>query len=287
MRRTTQDPSLVSFSLSLYETLLKTYPSGFRHEYGPHMAQVFRDYCLRTYRLSGPPGMLSLWTLTLLDYFKTVVEEHLQKGIHMSKSKFIRLSGWALILGALTFVVAGLINLRDVPAYNPNNFLSKPIDLYFEYASMILIPTSMFLFMVGMIGLYLRYGDESNGLGKGALIMGIIAGVTSFGASILLVTTEAELVWTVFMAGFLLYFLGLVFFGIGTIRETPLPRWKALPILAGIWFPLLIIVTNGMDWEATQYLDLGVFLLTSIGLAGLGYLLQSDSQPAASTIGEI
>lgn len=287
MNSTSQDPSPVSFSLTLYATLLKTYPTGFRHEYGPHMAQVFRDSCLRTYRQFGSPGMLSLWTLTLLDYFKTVVEEHMQKGIHMSKSKFIRLSGWALILGALTFVVAGLINLRDVPAYNPNNFLSKPIDLYFEYTSMILIPTSIFLFMVGIVGLYLRYGDESNGLGKGALIMGIIAGVTSFGASILLVTTETELVWTVFMAGFLLYFLGLVFFGIGTIRETPLPRWKALPILAGIWFPLLIIVTNRMDWEATQYLDLGVFLLTSIGLAGLGYLLQSDSQPAASTIGEI
>ena len=251
------------------------------------MAQVFRDSCLRTYRLSGPPGMLSLWTLTLLDYFKSVVEEHMQKGIHMSKSKFIRLSGWALVLGGLTFLVTFLITLRDVPAYDPHNFLSKPIDLYFEYALMILIPASMFFLTIGAVGLYLRYGEQTNGFGKGALIMGIIAGVTSFGASILLVTTEAELVWTVFMAGFLLYFLGLVFFGIGTMRETPLPRWKALPILAGIWFPLLIIVTNGMDWEATQYLDLGVFLLTSVGLAGLGYLLQSDSQPAASTIGEI
>jgi hypothetical protein len=57
------------------------------------MVQVFRDCCLRSYRLHGLPGMLNLWIHTLLDYFKSVVEEYMQKGIHMSKSTFIRLSG--------------------------------------------------------------------------------------------------------------------------------------------------------------------------------------------------
>ena len=270
------DPSPVSLSISFYSLLLATYPSGFRHEYGPPMAQVFRDCCLRSYRLDGLPGMLNLWTLTLLDYFKSVVEEHLQKGIHMSKSTFIRLSGWSFVLGAITFMVGSLISFRDAPEYSRYNALSQPIDLYLEYASLILIPASLFLFMVGIIGLYLRYGKETNSFGKGGLIMGIVGGVISFIASIPLVTTESEVAWTAFFAGFLLYFLGLVFFGIATLRDTPLPRWNALPILTGIWFPLLVIVTSQMDWNATKFLDMGAFLLTAIGLAALGFTLKSD-----------
>ena len=43
MNSSSNDPSAVSFSTSLYELLLATYPSRFRHEYGPHMAQVSRD----------------------------------------------------------------------------------------------------------------------------------------------------------------------------------------------------------------------------------------------------
>ena len=205
----------------------------------------------------------------------------------MSKSTFIRLSGWSFVLGAITFMVVELISFREAPAYNPYNFASRPIDLYLEYAGLILLPASLFFFMVGIIGLYLRYSKETNGFGKGGLIMGIIGGVISFGASIPLVTTESEVVWTAFIAGFLLYFLGLVFFGIATLRDTPLPRWNALPILTGIWFPLLVIVTSQMAWNATKFLDMGAYMLTAIGLVGLGYLLQSDTQPASPAEGTI
>jgi hypothetical protein len=283
------DPSPVAFSISLYGMLLAAYPSGFRHEYGMHMAQVFRDCCLRSYRLGGLPGMLNLWILTLIDYTKSVLEEHLQRGIHMSKSTFIRLSGWAFVLGAITFVTVEMIALRGAPAYNPNNFLSKPIDLYLEYASLILIPASLFLFLVGMIGFYLRYGEETNSLGKIGLFASMIGGVLSFGAAILFVTTAPDWTWVTWMVGFLLYFLGLVTFGIATVRDTPLPRWGALPILTGIWFPIYMIGSSQAEsWtRSIQYIDLGVFLLTAIGLAVLGYLLQSDSQPASPPTGAV
>ena len=115
---------------------------------------------------SGLPGMLSLWTHTLLDYFKSVVEEHMQKGVHMSKSKFIRLSGWSFILGAIAFMVALLASSRDVPEYSRYNAASRPIDLYFEYAQAILFPAAMLLLLVGMVGLYLRYSQETNGFGR-------------------------------------------------------------------------------------------------------------------------
>lgn len=282
MNSISNDPSAVSFSTSLYGLLLTTYPSGFRHEYGPHMAQVFRDCTLRSYRLDGLPGLLDLWIHTLLDYFKSVVEEHLQKGIHMSKQKFVRLSGWSFVLGAITFLVAWLISIRDVPEYNPNNFLSRPIDLYLEYTTVILLPATFLLLLVGMIGLYLRYRNKTNSLGKFGLIMGIIGGVVTLMAAIPMFTSGPDWSWTAWMVGSILYFSGLVFFGISAVRGNLLPRWNALPILTGIWFPLLIMVTSQMDWESSELISLGAFLLIAIGLAGMGYLLQSDSQEEAA-----
>ena len=276
MKNESDHPSAVAFSISLYDTLLMAYPTGFRHEYGPHMAQVFRDCCLRSYRQAGLPGMLNLWTLILLDYIKSVVEEYIQKGFHMSKSTFIRMSGWSLVLGAVTYVIAWLISIRDVPEYNPNNFLSRPIDLYLEYAIAILLPVTFLLLLVGMIGLYLRYRKDTNGFGKFGLIAGVLGGVISLGAAIPLFTNGPEWSWTAWMVGTLLYFLGLVVFGIAAVRDKLLPRWNALPILTGIWIPILFIGTFQMSWEATEFISLGAFLLTGIGLAGLGLLLKSD-----------
>lgn len=275
------DPSPVSLSISFYSLLLATYPSGFRHEYGPHMAQVFRDFCLRSYRLDGLPGMLDLWTLTLLDYFKSVVEEHLQKGIHMSKSTFIRLSGWSFVLGAITFMIGWLIGSRDVPEYSRYNALSRPIDLYLEYAIAILLPVTFTLLLIGMIGLYLRYGDDTNGFGKFGLIIGIIGGVISLAAVIPMLTQGPDWSWTAWMVGSILYFLGLVFFGIAAVRNDLLPRWNALPILTGIWFPILFIVISQMDGESTEFIALGVFLVTAMGLAALGLTLKSDAHEEA------
>jgi len=84
------------------------------------------------------------------------------------------------------------------------------------------------------------------------------------------------------MAGISLYFLGLVLFGIAAMRNNLLPRWNALPIIAGIGFPVLILLSSTMDWEATQYIDLGFFLPTSLGLAELGLLLKSDTHEEAA-----
>jgi hypothetical protein len=138
-----------------------------------------------------------------------------------------------------------------------------------------------------MIGLYLRYRNKTNSLGKFGLIMGIIGGVVTLMAAIPMFTSGPNWSWTAWMVGSFLYFLGLVFFGISAVRGNLLPRWNALPILTGIWFPLLIIVTSQMSWEASEYISFGAFLLIAIGLAGMGFLLQSDSQPASPEAGTV
>jgi hypothetical protein len=72
---TRKDSALVVLSNIAYRLLLLTYPARFRREYGPHMAQAFRDCCLRALHQTGPPGVLRLWSLTLVDWLKSVIEQ--------------------------------------------------------------------------------------------------------------------------------------------------------------------------------------------------------------------
>ena len=283
MENKSVDPSPVAYSVSLYGLLLRAYPSGFRHEYGPHMAQVFRDCLLRSYYHNGLPGVLSLWILTLIDYLKSVIEEHLQRGIQMSKSTFIRLSGWALTLGAVSFIVVIIGLARDAPAIHPMNFGSSPIDLYFEYAITFLTPAAMLLWVAGMTGLYLRYKDESHAIVKLSLIIGMIGGGIAFLITLswaleIDLNMGEEDFW-IFVAGMSLYFIALVIFGIASIRGQLLPRWNALPIIAGSWVVilwLLSFVFSG-DGSFSDPLFLGLILLSMLSLGALGYLLGSDA----------
>ena len=206
----------------------------------------------------------------------------------MSKSKFIRLSGWSFVLGAIAFMVALLSSSRDVPAYNPNNAASRPIHLYMEYAEAILIPTSMFLLMVGMVGLYQRYKQETNGFGRISLVIGMAGGaistVIALAASLQLEFIGSDFGWFLWMGGLSLYFLGLVAFGIAALRVHLLPRWNVLPIITGIGFPLLLLLTMLFEGgEVSDVILFGVMVVTTLGLIALGILLGSDSQKVAAT----
>lgn len=288
MQSVYKEPPPISLSLSIYQLLIATYPAGFRREYGPHMAQVFRDYCLRVYRLDGPPGLLRLWVLTLLDYFKSVVEEHIQRGVHMSKSKFIRLSGWALTLGAIAFIIVLVGIARDVPEYSRYNAVSQPIDLYFEYATAVLLPSSMFLWLVGLIGLYIRYSEELNVVGKITLASGMLGAGIDFLITVLW-AFQVNLSWDdwgIFVGSFSLFSLSLVVFGIVSIRDRLLPRWNALPVLAGGWvlFFWLMNIPGVMDnfQNIEDSLAAGLALLSMLGLAAMGVILGSDSREMES-----
>ena len=114
MFKTTSDPGLVTLSTSTYRLLLTFYPTRFRRAYGSHMAQVFRDCCLKTYRQSGPPGMLALWALTLFDWFKTVIEEQMNRGTAMTQQKLIRLSGWGMVLAAISLLLTFLPDASQI-----------------------------------------------------------------------------------------------------------------------------------------------------------------------------
>jgi hypothetical protein len=66
-------------SQNLFRLILLAYPREFRREYGPDMAQVFRD-CYRAEKRTGDPRSLwRLWLHTLVDLIRTAPKEHLEK----------------------------------------------------------------------------------------------------------------------------------------------------------------------------------------------------------------
>ena len=67
----------VSLSVRIYRLLLVAYPAKFNQEYGPHMLQVFGDYCAHVFRQNGAQGVFRLWAITLFDLVQSLIEEHL------------------------------------------------------------------------------------------------------------------------------------------------------------------------------------------------------------------
>jgi hypothetical protein len=73
------------------------------------------------------------------------------------------------------------------------------------------------------------------------------------------------------------------------LKSRLLPKWNGLPLLAGIWIPLLIMISMLYEVISGGWLELPdpvfglIWTLSLIGIAGVGYLLQADS-PAQSTL---
>jgi len=96
----------VMLSISIYQLLLRAYPAKFQQEYGSHMAQAFRDCCLRAFHSGGTSGLAKLWLVTLLDFIQSIVSEHKQKETQMNKTKILKLIGSFLIIAGLTLFSA-------------------------------------------------------------------------------------------------------------------------------------------------------------------------------------
>src|SRR4030067_950641 len=101
MGKTANIQSKLVISLRLYRALIAVYPPEFRQAYGDPLLQVFNDCCRRALLDADMAGLLSLWWRTMLDTVKSAIEEHTQRGVYMMESKFIKLSGWGLIMGGL------------------------------------------------------------------------------------------------------------------------------------------------------------------------------------------
>lgn len=98
-------------SQELFRLILLAYPREFRREFGPDMAQVFRDCYRAEERTGGPIGIRRLWLHTLLDLIRTAPKEHLEKlGKDSSVMNNLRKDALAL-LGCIGIIVIAFLLL--------------------------------------------------------------------------------------------------------------------------------------------------------------------------------
>jgi len=280
-----KDMDWVTFSVRLYWKLLLVYPPAFREEYGSLMVQVFEDHARMLFTRQGMHGLLTWWGRTMLDTAQAAIEEHTQRGVDMSKEKFKKLSGWALVLSGSFFFLGWLAGSR--PEYSPYDYYSLSIDKLANAITTPLLIGAILLLVIGFLGLLSRYGEVSGAVGRTSLVIGALSGVVSAVGAVLLYT-ESPVAWSILIWGLFLCFGGMAVFGVVCLSRHVLPYWKGLPFLAGIWLPTMLIYmmiaeSISGDWvNIPGFINLGVFLFTSIGLAGVGYLLQQDSMDTRS-----
>ena len=274
------DDPIIRVSVRVYQVLLVAYPTRFQQEFGSHMVQVFRDCCLRAFRQNGTNGMLKLWALTLFDLLRSLIEEHLHKETFMTRSKFIRLSGWSLILGAVSLFLFILGSYMSSNVYNPYRPIMPP---FIAFSNLLGIWVTPILLGVGLLGLRTRYGDEVGGFGKNILLLGAIAGpVINITGTI--IAEVGDWGWILPFTGNAVLLACLSIFGILALSAKPLPRWNNLPFIAGIWYPVLIFLVFffagiGLSQSWFDALATPAFIvipLQCVLLVMLGYMLQAD-----------
>lgn len=268
------DLPIVTISAKVYELLLLAYPTRFQQEYGLQMAQVFRDCCLRTIRQRGTGGMFKLWVITLLDLAQSVVAEHMQKETQMKremKPEDIRRAGWALILGAISFILGIFLGIME---YRNGSWSL--------FAMLSLVFVSLPLLVFGVLGLRTRYGEKAGRFGENVLLAGAILGPITSGMGFFLMRIDP--LWFIIYAGPAVLFLCLTLFGVAALRTKPMPRGNGLPVIAGLSYPsiiILYIITSGMtgDWSSSSLPDAVYTILITIqgiALLALGTILKAD-----------
>ena len=177
----------------------------------------------------------------------------------MNNSNFIRLSSWAFIIGAIAFLPASILQLdyesRTISPLMINTFFWAPL-----------------LLVVGLLGLRVRYK-----IGSGVLLFGAIGGI--LGQSLAPYYSVAATYFGVWMGGLLVLHICLFIFGIVMFIKKTLPRWNWIPLFAGMWVPLLLLLSgilgNG-DSPSQRIFVITVSVMMTVAQVMLGYMLQAN-----------
>lgn len=103
--------------------MLKAYPAGFRREYGPHMAQVFRDCGRAAESRKSLFVLMDFWLNILLDLVKTAPKAHLDN-LRKEESVMNNLRRDALALfGCIAIIVVAFLLLSYGRAHQVSSIL--------------------------------------------------------------------------------------------------------------------------------------------------------------------
>ena len=199
----------------------------------------------------------------------------------MNKSDFIKLSGWAFIIGAFCFYMFFPLYYLNSLGVNVGRIMAGwgiTYDLSFY--------GSPFVLAIGMFGLWARYGEIVGKLGKTILLISPVGIMISQYGLTQASIYEQEGFATV--AGLVVLMTCLTVFGVLALITRPLSRWNGLPILAGIGFPAFFLyglLTGTVDELSMNQFALAVLVVTIqfVALVMLGYMLQADSVQEMAT----
>jgi len=186
----------------------------------------------------------------------------------MSKSNFIRLSGWSFIIGAIAFL-PGAIGMLF--------YESQTID--WNTPTMQLAAFAVFLapllMVLGMLGLRARYK-----IGGGFLLFGAIVGglLVIIGILVQFITPDysvSETYYNVWVGGVAILNVCLLLFGFVALFEKPFRRWNWLPLATGSWIVLLPILAGITGFQSASVI-IAVLVIMTILQVMLGYMLQAD-----------
>lgn len=271
----------ILISVQFYTFMVKLYPADFREAYGELMVQLFRDHCRLTYQHKSIIGISAVWVHTLADFLLTLFEQYANRGVMMTKSSWIKLSGWFLATSSLFFLTAIIASNR--PQYSEFNFLSKPVDKILHRIEAPFMIIGLLFITIGLMGLTSRFGSKADKIGKIGLGLALLGGGSSsigiIGSSI----ADQELFWILMVAGTFLIFLGLGLFGINCLRAKFFSRWNAVPLLISIPLTITQLVAFIMDTVLGVSMvipDVLYFLILFLSFGGLtliGYLVFSEN----------
>jgi len=186
----------------------------------------------------------------------------------MNNSSFIRLSGWLIIAGAIAFL-PGAIGMLS---WEGESQTTTPLK---QLAAFAVFWAPIFL-ALGLLGLRARYK-----VGGGILLFGAIVGgvLVIVGTMVQFLTPDYSVsipYYYVWLGGVLVLNVCLSIFGFMALIQKPLPRWNWLPLAAGAWVLILLLVA-GTAGSPSSPVMIAILVLMTVAQVMLGYVLQADA----------
>ena len=186
----------------------------------------------------------------------------------MNKSNFIRLSGWSIIVGAIAFLPGSIGMLSWGESTGPTSMIM-------QLASFAVFWVPVFL-AVGLLGMRARYK-----IGGGFLLFGAIVGglLVVVGILVQFITPDYSVsiaYYYVWLGGVFVLNVCLSIFGVMALIQKPLPRWNWIPLAAGAWI-LLFLLLAGIAGSPSSPVMIAMLVLMTIAQAILGYILQANT----------
>ena len=269
---------IVSASARLYRVLLGAYPARFRREYGAPMLQVFRDCCREAARQRGLYGIAVVWLTALRDLLVSAIVERVAEALRLSRAQCVRWGGLASILGGGLWVAEtiGAVVAPSAHWVTADTEVILAPSLYRLYG--LLFALGALGVLGGVAGLAARRVAGPGWLGRAGFYVAA-GGAGLYALSGLAQATTLRFYGALWGPGFFSLGIGMTLAGVAIIRARGVPRWRALPLVIGLWPPLLIAVVVSYphpgSWD-------GMFVGFGLLWALLGYALRSDTGEEAA-----